>query len=156
MKERHNHTPEEAHRIREAALDETIAESFPASDPASSLPNPDEHDAEGSGVEPAEDSRPRVSRADIVMTEGSRKKSEKASAPASSRSTKKRIAASAQVTHGEVARRAYDLFLARGCEHGHDLDDWLQAERELRGAPSATTRRAKRSSRQGSRKTEVN
>jgi hypothetical protein len=46
----HHHTPEEEKRIREAALDETIAESFPASDPPSSLPNPDEHDAEGSGI----------------------------------------------------------------------------------------------------------
>ena len=47
--ENHRHTPEEERRIREAALDETIAESFPASDPPSSLPNPDEHDAPGSG-----------------------------------------------------------------------------------------------------------
>jgi predicted GNAT family acetyltransferase len=46
----HRHTPEEERRIREAALDETIAESFPASDPPSSLPNPDEHDAPGSGA----------------------------------------------------------------------------------------------------------
>jgi hypothetical protein len=60
MPDAHNHTPEEEHRIREAALDETIAESFPASDPASSLPNPDEHDAEGSGVEPADESRSRI------------------------------------------------------------------------------------------------
>ena len=49
----HRHTPDEERRIREAALDETIAESFPASDPPSSLPNPDEHDAEGSGAEEA-------------------------------------------------------------------------------------------------------
>jgi hypothetical protein len=41
----HNHTPEEERRIREAALDETIAGTFPASDPPSSIPNPDEHDA---------------------------------------------------------------------------------------------------------------
>ena len=41
----HHHTPEEERRIREAALDETIAGTFPASDPPSSLPNPDEHDA---------------------------------------------------------------------------------------------------------------
>jgi hypothetical protein len=34
----------------------------------------------------------------------------------------------------EVARRAYDLFQARGGEHGRDLDDWTQAEREVRGA----------------------
>jgi hypothetical protein len=51
----HNHTADEERRIREAALDETVAGSFPASDPPSSVPNPDEHDAEGSGVEPADD-----------------------------------------------------------------------------------------------------
>ncbi len=50
----HRHTPDEERRIREAALDETISESFPASDPPSSLPNPDEHDAEGSGAEDAD------------------------------------------------------------------------------------------------------
>jgi hypothetical protein len=30
-----------------------------------------------------------------------------------------------------VARKAYELFLARGGTHGHDLEDWLRAEREL-------------------------
>jgi hypothetical protein len=34
-------------------------------------------------------------------------------------------------TNDGVATRAYDLFCQRGCEHGHDMDDWLQAEREL-------------------------
>jgi hypothetical protein len=38
----HQHTPEEERQIREAALDNTIAESFPASDPPSSDPNPDD------------------------------------------------------------------------------------------------------------------
>jgi hypothetical protein len=38
----HKHTPEEERRIREAALDETLAESFPASDASSTLPNPDD------------------------------------------------------------------------------------------------------------------
>jgi hypothetical protein len=38
----HNHTPEEERRIREAALDETIAASFPASDAPSTIPNPDD------------------------------------------------------------------------------------------------------------------
>jgi len=36
-------------------------------------------------------------------------------------------------THDEIARRAYDIFEERGRLQGHDLDDWLQAERELRG-----------------------
>ena len=40
---RHQHTPEEERR--DAALDKTIADSFPASDPPSSIPNPDDHSA---------------------------------------------------------------------------------------------------------------
>ena len=44
-KTEHYHTPEEERRIREAALDQTIADSFPASDPPSSNPNPDDHSA---------------------------------------------------------------------------------------------------------------
>lgn len=43
--ERHQHTPEEERKIREAALDHTIEDTFPASDPPSSNPNPDDHDA---------------------------------------------------------------------------------------------------------------
>jgi hypothetical protein len=31
----------------------------------------------------------------------------------------------------DVARRAYELFQARGNEPGHDLEHWLEAEREL-------------------------
>lgn len=30
-----------------------------------------------------------------------------------------------------VARRAYELYAARGYEDGHDLEDWLTAEREV-------------------------
>ena len=32
--------------------------------------------------------------------------------------------------HVVVARRAYELFLQRGGEHGRDWEDWLSAERE--------------------------
>ena len=31
----------------------------------------------------------------------------------------------------DIARRAYELYLARGCDAGHDVEDWLQAQREL-------------------------
>ena len=41
----HQHTRDEERRIREAALDRTIEGSFPASDPPSSNPNPDDHSA---------------------------------------------------------------------------------------------------------------
>jgi hypothetical protein len=37
------------------------------------------------------------------------------------------------VTDDEVATRAYDLYLERGGGDGHDVDDWAQPERELRG-----------------------
>jgi HSP20 family molecular chaperone IbpA len=30
-----------------------------------------------------------------------------------------------------IARRAFELFEARHCEHGHDREDWFQAESEL-------------------------
>jgi hypothetical protein len=35
-----------------------------------------------------------------------------------------------------VAARAYELFRSRGGEPGHDVDDWLRAEQELRHASS--------------------
>jgi hypothetical protein len=44
-KPRHDHTPEEERRIREASLDQTVESSFPASDPPSTDPNPDDHEA---------------------------------------------------------------------------------------------------------------
>jgi hypothetical protein len=43
-----------------------------------------------------------------------------------------------QVPETEIARRAFELYCLRGCEHGRDMDDWLQAERELREAATST------------------
>jgi len=31
----------------------------------------------------------------------------------------------------DVARRAFELYCQRGCQDGYDVQDWLQAEREL-------------------------
>jgi hypothetical protein len=39
-------------------------------------------------------------------------------------------------SHDDVARRAYELFQARGSEPGHDLEHWLDAERELSHTPA--------------------
>ena len=33
----------------------------------------------------------------------------------------------------EIRRRAYEIHLERGEQPGRELDDWLQAERELEG-----------------------
>jgi len=37
--------------------------------------------------------------------------------------------------HNNIRERAYELFVARGGQHGHDLDDWFAAEKELSYAP---------------------
>ena len=37
-----------------------------------------------------------------------------------------------RVSLTDIANRAYELYQRRGGDHGHDVDDWLQAERELR------------------------
>ena len=37
--------------------------------------------------------------------------------------------------HEQIAGRAYQLYLARGCQPGHAMDDWLQAEYELLQLP---------------------
>jgi len=34
----------------------------------------------------------------------------------------------------EIESRAYEIYLARGGVDGHELDDWLQAEREFKEA----------------------
>jgi DUF2934 family protein len=34
-------------------------------------------------------------------------------------------------THEEIARRAYEIYVSRGGNHGFDLADWLQAESQV-------------------------
>jgi hypothetical protein len=34
-------------------------------------------------------------------------------------------------SHEEIRRRAYEIYLEHGSHAGNELDDWLQAEREL-------------------------
>lgn len=36
------------------------------------------------------------------------------------------------VTQEQISIRAYEIYLARGGEHGRDAEDWYQAERELK------------------------
>ena len=49
-----------------------------------------------------------------------------------------------------IARRAFELFLERGAVHGHHLDDWLAAERQLSATPIRKRRAAPRTLRAGS------
>ena len=44
-----------------------------------------------------------------------------------------------------IARRAYDLFVARGGEHGYHIEDWLRAEKEIiseKATPAPKTKKA--------------
>jgi hypothetical protein len=43
-------------------------------------------------------------------------------------------------TYDDVARRAYDLFVSRGGQHGHDVEDWLEAERQVVSAHARAPR----------------
>jgi hypothetical protein len=44
-------------------------------------------------------------------------------------------------TYEDVARRAYDLFLSRGGQDGYDVEDWLEAERQLASTGARAQRR---------------
>ena len=44
-----------------------------------------------------------------------------------------------KVSSKQIARRAYDIHLARGGGEGGALEDWLRAERELRGEAGLAT-----------------
>ena len=35
----------------------------------------------------------------------------------------------------EITRRAYAIYLMRGCELGRDMEDWFQAKKELTDEP---------------------
>jgi len=43
------------------------------------------------------------------------------------------------ITKDDVAQRAYELFLARGRAEGRDVEDWLEAERQLEAESVASS-----------------
>jgi hypothetical protein len=43
-------------------------------------------------------------------------------------------------TEQQIRQRAYELYEQRGRPDGHDLDDWLQAEREIKGRQAKAAR----------------
>ena len=53
---------------------------------------------------------------------------------------RRRQTSSRAVSAEEISQVAYELFERRGCVHGHDLEDWLEAERIAR---SRARRRAR-------------
>jgi hypothetical protein len=49
-----------------------------------------------------------------------------------------------KIPHDKIAQRAYEKWCKRGCVHGNDQQDWMEAEAELRtemtrGSSSSST-----------------
>jgi hypothetical protein len=74
------------------------------------------------------------------MPRATKSESTKASKPATTSGTDethgttrqpRRAAAKTVFSQDAVARRAYELFIQSGWQHGRDVEHWLMAEREL-------------------------
>ena len=50
---------------------------------------------------------------------------------ASSNETARTAPQMSQMDREVIAKRAFELYLERGGAHGHHVEDWLRAEREL-------------------------
>ena len=48
------------------------------------------------------------------------------------------LSQSTNPTDAAIAKRAFELYCERGCQAGRDVEDWLQAERELQETASST------------------
>jgi len=62
-------------------------------------------------------------------------KSQRDTAPTGPRLVKRtasKTPAQPNITHEEIAMRAYEFFQLEGGVHGHHVDHWLRAESELR------------------------
>jgi hypothetical protein len=55
-------------------------------------------------------------------------------------------------SHEEIASRAYELYISRGRTDGHDVGDWLEAERQIRDAAESSRATPKKSRRWMSRR----
>ena len=50
---------------------------------------------------------------------------------------------SLELTEEIIRLRAYYLYLQRGCENGHDQEDWLRAEAEVFGKKPSVSQAAR-------------
>jgi Protein of unknown function (DUF2934) len=49
-----------------------------------------------------------------------------------------------KLTHVQLANRAFEIYVSRGGEHGHDVGDWFEAERQLQTELQPKKRAVKR------------
>lgn len=53
-------------------------------------------------------------------------------APPRRADTKSQSTTGPKITHDQIARRAHELWVKRGCKHGQDQENWFEAERQLK------------------------
>src|SRR2546426_12558030 len=56
-----------------------------------------------------------------------------------------------KATHLQIANRAFEIYVSRGGDHGHDVGDWFEAERQLQTELQRRSRRSSKPRREGSR-----
>ena len=49
-------------------------------------------------------------------------------------------AAATHIPQEKIAQRAYEKWVKRGCTHGSDTQDWMEAEAELRAEAGSSVR----------------
>jgi hypothetical protein len=57
----------------------------------------------------------------------------------------------------KISERAYNKFMQRGGEHGHDVEDWIEAEKEVldslrKSSTSKSTRKTTKTVKKSARK----
>jgi hypothetical protein len=65
-----------------------------------------------------------------MLKPGRRRKAETPEKPVLPKTRNRPMPASTEL-HAQIAGRAYELFLGRGCRHGDDWADWFRAEAEV-------------------------
>jgi hypothetical protein len=59
--------------------------------------------------------------------------------PTTTPTTTKQTTSSVPVPLDKIAKRAYEKWVKRGCQHGHDQRDWYEAEAELKAEATRTS-----------------
>jgi hypothetical protein len=67
-----------------------------------------------------------------MNTTGRKTVKAKESAPKSVKASTQ-VATAAAPTTEQIAKRSYEIYLSRGAQPGHEVEDWLAAEAELSG-----------------------
>jgi hypothetical protein len=69
---------------------------------------------------------------DNVFSSSSQAGGATAAPPRRAGAKKQPATAGPKITHDQIARRAHEIWVKRGCRPGLDQDDWFEAERQLK------------------------